>query len=216
MQIIKKYSIIGGGGFGLEVAGYISDINKGTSIRLNLWDDVPINTGECLGLTYQGTISDIVLQKDEIPLVCIGDCDTRARIGLLLRDKGIELGTFIHPAATMSSQAHIASGCIVLPFSCISFSAKLGWNAFINSHVGVGHHAVIGEHCVISPQSLIAGYAKIGNKVFMGPSAVVTPGKSVGDNSKISAGSVVYRNYPNGAFLSGNPAKNYKKGDGHG
>lgn len=209
MQTAKQFSIIGGGGFGLEVAGYISDIHQGTSIILNLWDDLGPSQTEHPGLTYQGSISDIALQKDETALVCIGDCDTRARIAILLRDKGIKLGKFIHPAAVVSSQASIAPGCIVLPFSCISLSAKMGWNTVINSHVGVGHHAVLGEHCVISPQSLIAGRAEIGDRVFMGSGAIVTPGKSVGHNSKISAGSVVYRNYADGAFLSGNPSKNY-------
>ena len=209
MQRAKKFSIIGGGGFGLEVAGYISDIHQGTSISLNLWDDLRPSQIEHPRLTYQGSISDIVLQKDETALVCVGDCDTRARIAILLRDKGINLGKFIHPAAVVSSQASIATGCIVLPFSCISFSAKMGWNTLVNSHVGVGHHAVVGDHCVISPQSLVAGRAEIGDRVFMGSGSIVTPGKSVGHNSKISAGSVVYRNYADRAFLSGNPSKNY-------
>ena len=209
MQTAEKFSIIGGGGFGSEVAGYISDIHQGTNIIFNLWDDLGPSQTEQPRLTYQGSISNITLQKSETALICIGDCDARAQIAILLRDKGIELGKFIHPAAVVSSQASIASGCIVLPFSCISHSAKVGWNTVINSHVGVGHHAVLGDHCVISPQSLIAGRAQIGDRVFMGSGAIVTPGKSVGHNSKISAGSVIYRNYADGAFLSGNPSKNY-------
>lgn len=212
MQIGEQFSIIGGGGFGMEMAGYIYDIHEGSSITMNLWDDFTPTYTELPGLTYRGSVSDISIKKNEIALICVGDCDTRARIAILLREKGIELGKFIHPAAVVSSQASIAPGCIVLPFSCISFSAKLGWNTVINSHVGVGHHAVIGDHCVISPQALVAGYAKIGNSVFMGSGAIVTPEKSIGHNSKISAGSVVYRNYAARAFLSGNPSKNYNKG----
>ena len=209
MQTAKQFSIIGGGGFGMEVAGYLCDIHQGRNIRLNLWDDLAPEGTKHPTLNYRGAISDIALQKDETALICVGDCNKRANIAILLREKGIELGKLIHPSAVVSSQASIAPGCIILPFSCISFSAELGWNTVINSHVGVGHHAVVGDHCMISPQSLIAGGAEIGDRVFMGSGVVVTPAKSIGHNSKIAAGSVIYRNYANEAFITGNPSRNH-------
>jgi sugar O-acyltransferase (sialic acid O-acetyltransferase NeuD family) len=209
----KRFSLIGGGGLGLEVAAYLRDVYGANTIELNLWDDhVPTErpaAGEKLSLQHRGAVADIVVGHDECVLICIGNPAVRQGIAGILREKSVVLGQFIHPSAIVSSQAHLSPGCIVLPFSCISFAASLGYNSVVNSHVAVGHHAQIGASCVISPQVLIAGGARIGNGVFVGSGAVVTPGISVGDNSKIAAASVVYRKSAAGAFLSGNPAKNY-------
>lgn len=215
MMVSKRFSLIGGGGFGLEVASYLLDVHGGASIVLNLWDDqVPADrcgSEEKLGLQYKGVVKEISVEDDECVLICIGDPVVRQNIAEILREKSIALGQFIHPSAVVSSQAQLSSGCIVLPFSCISFAALLGYNSVVNSHVAVGHHAQIGASCVISPQCLIAGGAKIGDRVFVGSGAVVTPGICVGDNSKIAAASVVYRKSAAGAFLSGNPAKNLNR-----
>lgn len=213
MKQSTRFALIGGGGLGLEIAGYIHDTLQDHLESLSLWDDsLPATSPALPVLTYRGKINDIKVSADETALICIGDTETRTHMARQLESKHITLGRFIHPSAIISSQATLADGCIILPFSCISYAATLGPNTLINSHVGIGHHATVQAHSVISPHSLIAGHTTIGEGVFIGSGAVITPGKTIGNHTKITAGSVVYRNAPENSFLSGNPAKNLRRG----
>ena len=48
----------------------------------------------------------------------------------------------------------------------------------------------------------------IGNNVWIGTGSIVLFGVEIGDNAIISAGSVVQKDVPAGAFVGGNPARN--------
>lgn len=208
----RRFSIIGGGGFGQEVVSYIYELYRDENLEIRVWDKNPdINFNEIPGLTFGGSLDNISVCLSEEVLICIGDCKIRSSISDFLNSRGINLGKFIHPSAVISSFAQIEPGCIILPFSCISTDVFIGCNTVINSHVAVGHHATIGPNSVISPQCLISGGARLGSETFLGAASIITPGKSIGSSSKIAAGSVVYRNADSGAFLSGNPARNFRK-----
>ncbi len=47
----------------------------------------------------------------------------------------------------------------------------------------------------------------IGNNVFIGNNVIILKGVEIGDNSIVSAGSVVYDSCPENVIISGNPAK---------
>lgn len=209
---IKRFSIIGGGGFGHEVISYIRELYYDMNLEIRVWDKNPdINLIDIPELHFGGSLDNISVHPSEEVLICIGDCKIRSKISDFLNSRGINLGKFIHPAAVISSFSQIESGCIIFPFSCISTDACIGFNTVINSHVAVGHHATIGPNSVISPHCLVSGGAKLGSETFLGAASTITPGKSIGSSSKIAAGSVVYRNAGSGAFLSGNPARNFRK-----
>lgn len=50
------------------------------------------------------------------------------------------------------------------------------------------------------------GKIKIGENVFIGIGAIVFMGVTIGNNSVIKAGSVVFKDIPNNTIVSGNPA----------
>ncbi|MCA1788541.1 MAG: hypothetical protein LC667_01430 [Thioalkalivibrio sp.] len=66
--------------------------------------------------------------------------------------------------------------------------------------------ARVGVGCVVAPFATVGAAARR-DEVFVGSHAVVNPLKSVGDRSKVAAGSVVYRSVPPDSIASGNPAK---------
>ncbi|WP_235941340.1 DapH/DapD/GlmU-related protein [Paenibacillus puerhi] len=47
----------------------------------------------------------------------------------------------------------------------------------------------------------------IGENVWIGSSATILPGVTIGDNSIVAAGAVVYRNVPEDSVVAGVPAK---------
>jgi len=209
----KQYAIVGGGDLAIEITSYMSEVYKLGTFSCKIWDDY-INPDIIINerISYGGRFDDIATEAGEEALICIGNSESRAKIARLLTSRGITLGTFIHPSAIVSASAKLLPGCIIFPFTCVSAHASVGYNTILNSHVGIGHHALIGNNCVISPHTLIAGRAVIGDGSFLGSGTVVTPGKRIGKNTKVAAASVVYRNSPEEAFLSGNPAKNFSKG----
>lgn len=56
----------------------------------------------------------------------------------------------------------------------------------------------------------IKGDITIGKNVWIGANSVVLPGVSIGDNSVVSAGSIVAHNFPANVLIAGNPAKEIK------
>ena len=51
----------------------------------------------------------------------------------------------------------------------------------------------------------------IGNNVWIGLNAIILKGSVIGDNSVVTAGSVVKGVFPNNALIQGNPAQNVAK-----
>ena len=60
------------------------------------------------------------------------------------------------------------------------------------------------------PDTGISGGCHIGNEVEIGGHAFIIPGKKVGDNAIIGAGSIVFSNVKAGTTVLGNPAKRMK------
>lgn len=87
------------------------------------------------------------------------------------------------------------------------------------AHRGLGvvinKNTKIGNDCVIEANVCIGGNGKIlsgvvapiiGNRVLIGANAVIIGPVSVGDDSKIGAGSVVVKNVESNTVVVGNPA----------
>jgi acetyltransferase-like isoleucine patch superfamily enzyme len=76
---------------------------------------------------------------------------------------------------------------------------------------GTGVRIVDSDFHGVSPEDRGAKGAtapvKIGDDVWLGMSAIVLKGVSIGDGAVIGAGSVVVRDVPPGAVVSGNPAR---------
>ena len=49
------------------------------------------------------------------------------------------------------------------------------------------------------------GEVKIGNDVMIGANSTILPGLSIGDGAVVSAGTLVHKDVPPGAFVGGNP-----------
>ena len=77
----------------------------------------------------------------------------------------------------------------------------------LNGRVSVGHDVKIGDYTTIMVGTGISGGCRIGSQVNIGGHAYIIPGKKVGDNATIAAGSVVFTNVKAGVTVLGNPAK---------
>lgn len=80
----------------------------------------------------------------------------------------------------------------------------VGRNSKLGINCGIGHASHVGENCQIAGKSCCCGNCRIGNNVWIGPGAIISNRKVIGDNARITIGSVVTVNVPAGAEYTGN------------
>lgn len=76
--------------------------------------------------------------------------------------------------------------------------------------ISVGSNTIIGYNTTILAHEYLTneyrlGEVKIGNDVMIGANSTILPGLSIGDGAVVSAGTLVHKDVPAGAFVGGNP-----------
>ncbi|HEY9278643.1 MAG TPA: NeuD/PglB/VioB family sugar acetyltransferase [Eoetvoesiella sp.] len=120
---------------------------------------------------------------------------------------GFEWQTYIHPQAVVSRYAQIGAGCIFAPFTVVAGNAEMGDFVFMNVYSAVGHDSKIGQFSSLMPYACADGYVALGEECLVATGAKILPKISIGDRSRVSAGSIVMRNMPEDSLIYGNPAK---------
>lgn len=90
-------------------------------------------------------------------------------------------------------------------------ATEIGEAAIVGPLAYVAHGATIGARVRIAAGARIAGGARLGRGVFVGPGAVVSNRVVVGDNGRVSLGSVVVRDVPAGRTVTGNFAVEHER-----
>ncbi len=120
--------------------------------------------------------------------------------------QSLTVGSFIHPTATISSEATLARGAQVMAGAVIQTNASVGRNAIINANVTIEHDCVVGDHAAISSGAILCGNVGVGESAFVGAGAVVLPGVTIGAGACVGAGAVVTKNVEVATIVYGNPA----------
>lgn len=206
----RNLLIVGAGGFGREVLGYIEDDNPLFQVkgfldgRSHILDATPRSVG-IVGdpLTYQP-------QSDEVFMAALGDPKMRFKFTAVLRDTHhVDFATVVHPRANVSRHACLRHGCIIAPQVGISVDTHIGEFTCIQEYTVIGHDAHIGNWCQINSHCTIAGGARIGDFVTIHPNSVVTSRAVIGDGAVVAPGSVVIGRIPAGITVLGNPARRF-------
>ena len=206
---MKDIIIVGASGFGREIVQYIEDINEAHP-TWNILGFIDDNPNALEGVEHDYHIIDSI--KGHIPVrnagyVCaLAFPKTKEFVSKLLKEKGAEFVTIIHPTARVSRFAHIGEGCLITPASNVNTDAYLGdFVAVLAS--GVGHDARVDDYSTLSGHVAVNGHVNIGKRVYVGCGAMIAPSKKVGEGATVGMGSVVISNVKAGTTVFGNPAK---------
>lgn len=202
--------LVGAGGFGREVLGYVSDAIKSLpQLRVKGFLDDNADALKPFRCDYPvlGRIDDYPIQPEDRFVMTIGDPSTRAKIIKQMEARGARFISIIHPSAYVAPSATVGHGCIVAPFASIGSEAKVGHHVVLTWYSSLAHDSVARPFVVLSPYSTANGGAVLEEGAFLGTHAVVNPMIRVGSWSKVASGSVVYRHVPPHCLAMGNPAK---------
>lgn len=100
--------------------------------------------------------------------------------------------------------AFIHAGAVIARSAILGEVTHVGARAHIGILANVGHDASIGPGSTVSSHAIIAGRARIGTGCWIGASAVISNALVVGDHAKVRIGSVVVKDIPARADVSGN------------
>jgi len=91
-----------------------------------------------------------------------------------------------------------------------SFALMVMLDVMFPEKISVGRNTVIGYNTtILAHEYLIKEYrlgdVHIGDEVMIGANTTILPGINIGDGAVVSAGTLVHRDVPAGAFVGGNP-----------
>lgn len=209
---MKKIVILCAGDFGKELAWLIEDINAHhpTYEILGFLDDdeskicKDFNGYKCIGKI--SLLSELAKEQD----VCATIATQESRFRKRFVEENSEFHnweTLIHPSAIISSTSKLGSGCIVCANCNISVNTSIGDHCILNLGVTIGHDCEISDYVSLMSGTVISGHVIINESAYFGSNSTVVPGKRIGMNSKVGAGSVVIRNVKDNVTVMGVPAK---------
>ncbi|AIE61310.1 acyltransferase [Bacillus methanolicus] len=93
-----------------------------------------------------------------------------------------------------------------------SFALMVMLDVMFPEKISVGRNTVIGYNTtILAHEYLIKEYrlgnVHIGNEVMIGANTTILPGVTIGDGAIVSAGTLVHKDVPPGAFVGGNPMR---------
>lgn len=203
----KRLIIIGAGGHGRVVR----DIARSNGYkRIFFLDDERKDDVETLG-----AISDFTKYLNtHVFFVAIGDSRARERITSLITESGGRIVTLIHPCATVSSDAKIGIGTVVMAGAVIGAGSTVGDSAIINTNSAVDHDCVIRDFSHVSVGASLGGCVTLERHVWVGAGATLINNVDVCEGCLIGAGAVVIRDIDERGTYVGVPARLMRLPDG--
>jgi sugar O-acyltransferase (sialic acid O-acetyltransferase NeuD family) len=205
---VRDLIVVTAGGFGREVEAYARQ--SGWNV-LGFLHDEHRYPGSLDGLGLRdrivGPVEGHRVRADAAYAIGLGDVAPRREVADRLLAEGAQLATVVHPSAWVADSASLGAGVVVAPFAYVGPDARVGDLSLLNTYASVGHDSVVGRCCALAPYAVANGRVVLEDEVFLATHAVVTPRRTVGRNSVVSAGSVVLRDVAPGSLAAGNPAR---------
>ncbi|HEX3014074.1 MAG TPA: serine O-acetyltransferase [Methanobacterium sp.] len=165
--------------------------------------------------------------KEDIEMVMLRDPAARSKLEIFLTYPGLHAMWLYEIAHWFWIRNHLFTGRFISALARlltgieIHPGAKIGKRVFIDHGMGVvvGETAIVGDDVLIYQGVVLGGtslerkkrHPTIGSGVVIGSGAKVMGDITIGDCSKVGAGSVVLKSAPPGSTIVGIPGRNVKE-----
>lgn len=206
---MKNLFIVGAGGFGREVYAWIKhhpEFNK-TFVLAGFLDDNAEALKRFGNFAHVESLKNHTVLNTHIYICALGLPLVKSKLLAPLIEQKAEFISFVHPTVVIGERVKLGRGVVVCPGVSISVDISIGDFSMIGPNTTIGHDGTIGSWCTLCAQCDITGRVTINDGVFLGSRVSIIPGKKVGSNSILGAGSVVISDVPDGVTVVGNPAR---------
>ena len=210
-KVAKPIAVFGAGGFGLEVAMLIEQINAVTPRwrMIGFFDDGLQQGARVDDWPVLGGLGELNAWNTPLSVVfAIGKPQVRKSVVGQLNNAQLNHPVLIHPSVICGPRhVRIGEGSIVCAGTIITTHVSIGRHVLLNLACTVGHQTDIGDYCSFMPTCNISGEVRIGRCSYWGTGAKVINRKTIGDHTLIGAGAVVISDIPAHATAVGVPAR---------
>ncbi|MBC7980413.1 MAG: acetyltransferase [Armatimonadetes bacterium] len=192
-----------------EISGIIDE--RGASGAVS-WFGYPI-------LGADADLPIIVEEKEvEHGIIAVGDNFLRNKIYLKILSlcPQFQLGTAIHPNASIAKGAVIAEGTVISAGAVVNSDSRIGRCCIVNTRASLDHDSSMGDFSSLAPGVAMGGNVHVGAFSAVCIGAVVKHGIVIGEHSVVGAGSIVMGDIPPLSVSYGQPCRfvrSRKKGE---
>lgn len=207
---MKNLYIVGAGGFGREVYGWLRDevaLLKDHNFIGFLDDDAGALSDLDSEYGVVGPITGFKPDENDSFICGIGSVKWKKQLCQPMLDAGARFLTLVHPTALIGRGVQLGEGVVICPRVTLTCDIRIGAMTMINCHSSAGHDANVGAWCTISAHCDLTGGTVLGDEVFLGSGVRIIPYKKIGARSTLGAGSVIIRDVPESVSVFGNPAR---------
>jgi acetyltransferase EpsM len=205
---VTELAIFGAGGLGRLVHDIL--LQKQHCRPVALLDSDSHKHGKTIdGLTVRGGLEQVPgLRRRGVSaaIVAIGDNQERVRIAGLLRARGMQLVSAIHPLVSIASSAELGKHLIIGARSIICVHARVADHCVLSTGSIVEHDNRLATGVFLHPAVRLAGGVEVDSFATLGIGSCVIPYRRVGANARVEPGAVVIRDVVAGTTVSGAPA----------
>lgn len=204
-------AIYGAGGFGLEVAMLIGQINAVTP-RWNIigfFDDGMPNGTRINDWQVIGGMDVLNGWPDELYVaLALGMPRVKRAVVHKIHNERIHFPVLMHPSVICGDErfVRIGQGAIICAGTILTTNIDIGQFVTLNLSCTVGHQAFIGDFCSFMPTCNISGEVVVGEASFFGTGARTINRVHIGAGTTIGAGAVVINDIPDDVTAVGVPA----------
>jgi len=206
---MKNLIVYGAGEFGSLISNVVS-YNRDLNIVAFGDDDLGKKDQLIDGIPIFGNqdLFNFAIDNDiKYAISSIGNNKIRAEKYTLLKNKGFQMLSIVHPKALIDTKVTYGENVIIEMGTAIHTNSNIGNNVFLGGDALIGHHNIIGDHVLIGGNVSFGGSVVVEDYVSIGVGASIKPGVRLGKGSIIGVGAAVINDVDPGDTVVGVPAK---------